>query len=83
MIKMNFAEEFSAVKGFFLNFTELIFAFQENKLDFVELFFAVLKFLRIRVKIAKYLPLKEYFRRTLMVSAPSKKSLSVIFHNIN
>jgi len=31
-----FAEEIFAVEGF-LNFMELIFAFQESKLDFVEL----------------------------------------------
>jgi len=37
---VHFAEEISVVEGFLLNFAELNFAFQENKLDFVELIFA-------------------------------------------
>jgi len=33
---IRFAEEISAVEGLLLNFAELTFAFQENKLNFVE-----------------------------------------------
>jgi len=38
---MHFVEEISAVEGSLLNFTELSFAFQESKLAFVELIFAI------------------------------------------
>jgi len=56
---MHFAEEISAVEGLlYLYFAELIFAFQVNKLDFVELIFAIfavliLKFRNIPLKFHK------------------------------